>query len=76
MLSKIGRDDRLINIEQLYYDTVGPANDMRNALDDLLDIHDIYENRKLMSCIDNLNTAISDLNDFQQSVFEMAYYRS
>lgn len=76
MLSKIGRDDSLINIEQLYYDTVGPANDMRNALDDLLDIHDVYENRNLMACIDHLNTAISDLNDLQQSIFEMAYYRS
>ena len=76
MLSKIGRDDHLISIEELYYDTVSPANEMRKALDELLDIHDVYEDRKLMSCIDNLNTAISDLNDFQQSVFEMAYYRS
>lgn len=76
MLSKIGRDDRPLSVESLYYDTVGPANDMRNALDDLLDIHDVYEDRNLMACIDHLNTAISELNTLQQSIFEMAYYRS
>lgn len=76
MLSKIGRDGQSLSVESLYYDTVGPANDMRNALDDLLDIHDVYEDRNLMACIDHLNTAISELNALQQSIFEMAYYRS
>lgn len=76
MLSKIGRDDRLISVEELYYDTVNPANEMRKAMDELLDIHDVYEDRNLMACIDHLNTAISELNTLQQSIFEMAYYRS
>ena len=76
MLSKIGRDDHLVSIEDLYYNTVTPANEMRKALDELLDIHDTYEDRNLMACIDHLNTAISELNALQQSIFEMAYYRS